>query len=232
LRALVAVICGVGVCVSGLAFPTQAPAWSNGPSGANGFGTHDWVLQEAARVAARNGAGWVRLKAALPHTDDPDTVFHDYYSHVYDEWGGRYGDAPRKVAEYYGRALRSLRAGNRRRASVMIGIMAHYYADVCNPLHTDQCDAEERIHSAYETAVQDLTDAPGEHRGWLRPRPPRRVASARAIAVTAARAGHRSYRTLVRAFSAHGMNRTVLRITRASLNRAVWGLRDLIVSLK
>jgi len=27
-----------------LLLPVAALAWSNGPSGANGFGTHDWVL--------------------------------------------------------------------------------------------------------------------------------------------------------------------------------------------
>ena len=46
--------------------------------------------------------------------------------------------------------------------------MAHYYADICNPMHTDQCDAEDAIHSAYESAAQDYTDAVGENRDWVR----------------------------------------------------------------
>lgn len=209
----------------------EALAWSNGPAGPDSFGTHDWVLQEAVWQAGKRGA-WVRLRAALPHTDDPDSLFHDYYYHVYDEWGGRYGDAPRKVALYYRRALNALRAGQRGRASRMLGIMAHYYADVCNPLHTDQTGAEERMHSAYETSVQELTDSPGERRRWLPRRKRRLVADAEAVTMAAARAAHPSYHALVTNFNRFGMNRTVMRITRRSLGRAVSGLADFIVTLR
>jgi hypothetical protein len=231
LKTVFAVACLVVAGTAALACVPCAQAWCNGPSGANGFGTHDWILKEAARLAARRGAGWLRVSVALPHTDDPDTVFHDYYYHVYDQWGGRYGGAPQKVAEYYRRALAALRAGDRRRASVLVGIMAHYYGDVCNPLHTDQCDAEERIHSAYESMVQDSTDRPGENRAWLHPPAPHVVSSVYAATVAAAVAGHRSYARLVSGFSAHGMNRTVRAITQQSLNRAVSGLADLIAGL-
>ena len=60
-----------------LALPSAALAWSNGDDGGNGFGTHDWILREATRLAAERNAGWVILKVAEPKTDDPDTVFHD-----------------------------------------------------------------------------------------------------------------------------------------------------------
>lgn len=223
--------CVVAAGATGLVLPGSARAWCNGPQGANGFGTHDWILQEAARLASRRGYGWVSLKVALPHTDDPDTVFHDYYYHVYDRWGSSYGDAPAKVVEYYRKALAALRAGDRRRASMMVGIMSHYYSDICNPLHTDQCPAEDRIHEAYESVVQDYTDSPGENRVWIHPRAPRVVTSVRAAAVAAATASHRSYARLVASFTAHGMNKAVLTITRGSLNRAVNGLADLIAGI-
>jgi len=85
-----------------LLLPAAALGWANGTGGAGGFGTHDWILQEADRLAAQNDAGWVDLDVALPHTDDPDTVFHDFYYHVYDTTGGDvYGGAPKKVALYY-----------------------------------------------------------------------------------------------------------------------------------
>jgi len=80
-------------CILSLLLPAAALAWSNGPSGAHGFGTHDWVLKEANRLAAKKGADWVRLGVALPHTDDPDTVFHDTYYHCYDVWGSHYGNS-------------------------------------------------------------------------------------------------------------------------------------------
>ena len=101
------------VCLVALLLPAVALAWSNGDDHGNGFGTHDWVLQEADRLAAKQSAGWVKLSVALPKTDDPDTVFHDTYYHVYDVWGAStYGDAPKKVSEYYGKALAARKAGD------------------------------------------------------------------------------------------------------------------------
>ena len=45
--------------------------------------------------------------------------------------------------------------------------MAHYYADICNPMHTDQCAEEDPIHSDYESDAQEYTDAVGENRAWV-----------------------------------------------------------------
>lgn len=44
-------------CIAALLLPAASLAWSNGPSGADGFGTHDWVLKEANRLAATRDAG-------------------------------------------------------------------------------------------------------------------------------------------------------------------------------
>jgi hypothetical protein len=215
-----------------LALPAGALAWSNGPDGPNSFGTHDWVLKEADRLAARKNAGWVRLKVALPRTDDPDTVFHDTYYHVYDVWGTRYGNAPKKVALYYAKALRARKAGKWKLASKYVGLMAHYYADVCNPLHTDQTVAEEAIHSAYEQAAQEYTDAPGENRAWVRFDGYTATKNVTAFAKNAARASHKQYSALVSGYVAAGMSPAVVAITAKSMNRAANGLADLIVSIK
>ena len=46
------------VCLAALlVLPAAALAWSNGDEGGNGFGTHDWILREAARLAAERNAG-------------------------------------------------------------------------------------------------------------------------------------------------------------------------------
>jgi hypothetical protein len=92
-----AISCAVLAIVVLVAFPAAAFGWSNGPGGPNTFGTHDWVLKEADRLAAKKHAGWVRLSVALPRADNPDTVFHDTWYHCYDVWGSHYGNAPRKV---------------------------------------------------------------------------------------------------------------------------------------
>jgi hypothetical protein len=220
------------VCLAALLLPAAAAAWSNGGDYGNGFGTHDWVLQEAQRLAARQGAGWVNLKVALPHTDDPDTVFHDFYYHVYDVWGSHYGDAPSKVMEYYGKALAARRAGNGRLASRFAGIMAHYYADICNPIHTDQCDAEDRMHSEYEDAAQTLTDSVGENRSWISYDGYRATTNVVGFTKSTAAASHQYYAALVKGYNSGGMTATVRQITRKRLDRCVNGLADLLMSIK
>ena len=227
---LVIAICLLAVTL--LALPAVALAWSNGPRSANGFGTHDWVLREANRLAAKKNANWVRLSVALPHTDDPDTVFHDTYYHVYDVWGSKYGNAPKKVSEYYAKALKARKAGNWTAASKYVGIMAHYYADICNPLHTDQTAKEDRIHSDYESDAQDYTDAVGENRDWVKYDGYKARTNVVGFTKATATSSHKQYTTLVDSYSAAGMNGAVLAITAKSMNRAANGLADLIVSIQ
>ena len=221
------------VCLLALLLPTVAQAWSNGDDHGNGFGTHDWVLQEAERLAAKQNAGWVKLSVALPRTDDPDTVFHDTYYHVYDVWGATtYGDAPKKVSEYYAKALAARKAGDWTQASKFVGLMAHYYADICNPIHTDQTVAEDRMHSIYETKTQTYTDKVGENRGWIEYDGYKATTDVAGFTRTTASAGHKYYSALVKGYNNGGMNATVLSITKKALDRAVNGLADLIVSIK
>lgn len=224
---LLAVLCALSAAV-----PDRAAAWANGDHWGNGFGTHDWVLVEADRLARAAGCRWLDLKVALPRTDDPDTKLRDYYHHVYDIWGSRYGDAPRHIDKLYEKAVRQLKAGKRRSASVTFALLSHYYSDICNPLHTDQSRLEERIHSNYEDAVETRTDRRGEHRAWVRADRVRARASAAGAARSAAKWAHRSYKTLVRQYARHGYNAKVNTITRRCLNRAVNDLADLLLSVR
>lgn len=135
--------------------------WGNG-SGGDGFGTHDWVLKEA--IDDLDGYGsWINLDLALKATDDPDTVFHDTYYHVYDIWGSTYGNAPYKIQYYYDLAVSYLAQGKNNEASQSIGWMSHYVSDLCNPMHTDSCDKEtSSVHSGYESKVNTYTDVMDE----------------------------------------------------------------------
>lgn len=216
-----------------LLLPAAAWGWANGTGGADGFGTHDWVLREAARLAAGRGAGWVDLGVALPRTDDPDTRFHDFYYHVYDTTGGEvYGNAPRKVALYYAKALAARKAGKRALASRYAGILAHYYGDICCPLHTDQSDAEERMHSDYEGDVDGYTTYAGEHRSWVHDDGYQARGDVAAFARATAAASRESYASLVRRYDRDGMDGAVIGVTADSLDRAANGLADLLVMLK
>ena len=226
------VIITLSVCLVTLLLPVAALAWSNGDDHGNGFGTHDWVLQEANRLAAKQSAGWVKLSVALPRTDDPDTVLHDFYYHVYDVWGSSYGDAPKKVSEYYRKALAARKAGNWPAASKWAGYMAHYYADICNPIHTDQTTAEDKMHSSYETKTQTYTDSVGENRSWITYDGYKATTDVVGFTKTTATASHLYYSALVKGYNSGGMNATVLSITKKSLDRAANGLADLLVSIK
>ena len=220
------------VCLLALLLPAVAQAWSNGGNGGNGFGTHDWILREATRLAAARGADWVILRVAEPKTDDPDTVLHDTWYHIYDVWGSHYGDAPTKVLSNYRLALAARKAGDWTAASKYVGLMAHYYGDICNPLHTDQCDAEDRMHSSYETAAQKYTDGKGENAGWVTFDGYQARSDVVAFTKATAATSHKSYSTLVKGYNSGGMNATVLSITKKAMNRAANGLADLIISIK
>ena len=145
--AAVALILGAALSTA-LLTPHVALAWANGGDYGNGFGTHDWVLHEADRLAASRGYDWLRLGSALRATDNPDTRLQDTYHHVYDVWGARYGDAPDRCQELFARAAAQLRAGDAAAASRTFGLLSHYYADICNPTHTDSRDREARMHAA------------------------------------------------------------------------------------
>ena len=220
----------VVVCV--VILPSQARAWDNGADGGNGFGTHDWILREAARQAAQKGVRWIDLRTALAATDDPDTQFRDFQDHLLDFWGDTGGSADSKVEYYFNQAMTLRKTGDIAGASRAVGHLSHYYADICNPLHTDDALArEERMHAAYERAVNSRTDSPREHAEWLAPDGHQPVLSVAAKTRAAARSAHRSYRPLVFNHDLYGFNSIVRTITKASLNRAVNGISDILITL-
>jgi hypothetical protein len=190
------------------------------------------VLVEADRLARAAGCGWLRLDLALPRTDDPDTRLHDFYHHVYDVWGDPYGNAPDRVAQLFARTVKLLRNGSRRAASATFGLLAHYYADICNPLHTDQTGLEDRIHSSYEDAVEVRTDTRGEHRSWVQPDGVKTRSSAAVAARSAAIRSHLFYGRLAHQYATHGFNNPVRSITRRCLSRAANDLADLLLSAR
>jgi hypothetical protein len=211
----------------------EALAWSNGRSGPNSFGTHDWIVREGVRLADRHG-GWVCLRIAMRASDDPDTTSGiDHASgtwwHIWDEWGSTYGGAPEAVAVWYRRAERKLARGERCPASRALGIMAHMLGDVAQPMHTDQTRAEEAVHSSYESAVDSRCSATScryraRNDGWDRVGPYTRTRSL-------ARQAHKSYRALVRSYRRTGYSAKVDSSSRRQLNRAANALADLIRSM-
>jgi hypothetical protein len=99
-------------------------------------------------------------------------------------------------------------------------------ADVANPMHTDQSDKEEPIHSPYESDVDERIP---NYRFRYDGRDARKPgATTRRVA----RRAHRSYWDLVNAYDAHGYNAKVHRLTRGQLRRAANALTDLLTAIR
>ena len=208
----------------------QVQAWSNGPEGCNSYGTHDWILDQALQAVGEQ-ADWVRTRVALRATDDPDCrdgLDHASGSwwHVYDRWGDEYGGADEAAAVWFRRTRARLDAGRERSASKALGYLAHIVGDVANPLHTDQREREEAIHSSYEGAVDRRT---GSYRFDYDGADP---ASPASKVRRLARVAHRSYFELLREYDRAGYNRPVHRITKRQLDRASDAMADLLTSLR
>ena len=222
-------VAAIATCIP-LVAAAPALAWSNGGSKVNAFGTHDWVINEAARLAGN--PKWLSKTVAYRASDDPDTVLGDWSNHAYDEWGDCEGQAPQKVAGLFGKTATAYKAKNYADASKQFGLLAHYYADICNPLHTDAASADERkMHSTYETRVNSLTNGLGENRKWIVSDGYQRVVKADSKTILAARFVHPRYSRLVRDYRKYGYNSWVAGTTRVALNRAVNDLADIIRSV-
>jgi len=223
----------VAIALAGLLFvPSSAAAWSNGTSGPDGYGTHDWVLLEGKRIAVANGVTWLDWKAAQPVTDDPDTVLGIPYHHTYEVRGDwTYGDAPSQIAVFYAQAVYRLRCGDRAGASKKMALISHYYSDICNPLHTDYSSTEASMHAAYENDVDALTDTMGENNSWVTPGS---LQYRHDIAETAKRAAASSrglFSRLTSDYPALG-EPGVRDITAWSMNRSANDIADIIYSVQ
>lgn len=229
--AILAVLVGAMV----LSFAPTALAWGqNHGSGPGHLTTQQWILSNAAEIATRDGVAWVDLSAALPVVDDPDTRLHDIRYHAYDRWGRRYGNAQLRTSMYFEMMRAALAGGDTVTASRFLGLLAHYYSDACNPLHTDSSRRERRrVHRRFERPVAGLLSS-------SRPNPVRRgVAHARAANVgddiaaftaDSARKAHRDYRRTIRSVRRHGFGRKAARIAGRAVDRAVEGMAGMIVA--
>jgi hypothetical protein len=227
-RRLAPFVLGAVLCF-GLSVPS-AFAWGNGGDDGNGYGTHDWVLDQAIRVVGQD-ASWVDVRTALLATDDPDSLPNDIGHVFHDE--GLYGGVPQRVADLYYQACTSHAAGDRVEASRLLGLLAHYYADILNPFHSaDGATSWRAYHGPYEHAVSLETDRPGENVGWLAPAARVPLVDVRAKTVAAARFSRGKLTSLATALKP--MNEidvgqpTVNSVTRQMLSHAVNDLADVV----
>lgn len=218
-----------------LSLAPAALAWrQNRASGTDHLTTQQWILVKAAELAAAEGVTWVDLSAALPVVDDPDTRLHDVRYHVYDRWGRPYGRAQVRTPLYFEFMRTALQRGDTAAASRFLGLLSHYYSDVCNPLHTDASRRERpRVHRRFERPVAGLLASSQPNRVQ------RKVAHAQArdvgddiaaFTVLSARDAHRDYRRVVKAVRRHGFGRAAARLAGVAVNRAVEGVAGMIIA--
>lgn len=220
---------------------TSAFAWNNGRNG-DGRAMHDWILEEAIKLAGED-ASWIDTETARLATDDPDTLGTSSYNHVFKNVGGAQG-GPQQAAEEHIRLLDAYQAGDYLEASRLLGVMSHYYSDVNQPFHTyyypvgstrktgyDGRLTVREIHMDYERAAWTGVKTYGEE--MLSPRARRPVTDVRSMAVSSARYARRRYQPLLASFAASGTidGDIPKTITRQVLSRAVNDLADIIAAV-
>ncbi|HEY5539854.1 MAG TPA: hypothetical protein VIL41_00190 [Coriobacteriia bacterium] len=214
-----------------LAAPQSALAWGSGGGNAKGSGTHQWILRTANRFARQDGANWVDMAVATSATIEPDLDPADKPNHDYDRWGMWYGSANTRIATLYAQAVESYRDGDRETASHALGLLAQYYADVCDPLHTDESPAEPRMARRFERNVDWLLANPANS-NWAAYDGYQRITQPAAATVSIAAKAHGSYSSLVSEYSAQGFDSKVRSIAKTGVGRAANGIADMIMSIQ
>lgn len=217
-----------------LVFGFAAPAfgWANGGDDGNGYGSHDWILDEALRLAGTSGS-WVDRDTALLATDDPDSAGVPGIYHCFHEEGLGRG-APSRVEYHYWQAVRSLEDGDATTASKHLGILSHYYADVLQPFHAAYDGRNyDSLHAAYEYAVDDYQHASGNVRAWITPSVRQPIADIRARVVEAGYYSRAQYPSLLSAWKKRPSvsDPTVLAVTKRVQSRAANDLADVIATI-
>jgi len=219
------------------------PQWGNGGTLDNAWHCgHGWIMANAVKMAANHGAKWVNADLAVSRSTWPDLVFEDHIDHNYNRWGNypspynkswgtRFGNPQIKVQQYYNAAVAALGRGDTSTASEDIGLMSHYFADIHQPMHTEESALEgNENHFAYERAVDARLEDWTDHQDWIHDDGYQYIPNASAFTVSEAIDSHTHYWTLVDNWVYDGWNSTVANITATQLNRSVNGLSDLIVS--
>jgi hypothetical protein len=230
-RRAIMFVCALACVFSAHAVP--AFAWCNGPAGGDSYGTHDWILDQAIRLAGPAGS-WITTDVALRATDDPDSDGTSKRLHVLYE-RGVIGGAAQMVTDHYYEAVTAYRSGDTIRASTEIGLLAHYYGDILNPFHSAAAASRSSLHAAYEQPVDNLTSNLDAHQDWITPRGIRTLVDIRRAAGSAAAFSRARYPALRASYVSSGtvdVNLPAVRkLTIAVLDRAALDLADIVAAV-
>jgi hypothetical protein len=234
---------------------TPALGWANGPAtpagstNRDGYGTHDYIIDQAMKVVAGRNSGWLDVRVARLTSDDPDTCGCSVpLNHVYREKGQRGGaihmitESYARAQSYYNKGKAAAAAGDSvgaaahyRNASKQVGLMAHYYGDILMPWHANYAAVGETVsHENYERIVDSKHRKASDSPAWSSSRRTvSTVTNVRTKALSAAAYSRTYYGEL---YSLFIKNQTVLtarvsEITGFMLKRAANDLADIIYSI-
>jgi hypothetical protein len=218
--------------VAALVAPASTLAWFNN---GDGYGTHDWVVDQAVKVLDGRSAGWFDAGLARLHSDDPDRDRDPSLNeHVY-RGEGRVGGGVDRIAYHYDLAQAAFKAGDYDGASIQIGLLAHYVADLAEPYHTaiEGIPLGDSAH-AYEGLVAPLHTSASSTPAWSSSR--RTVSSIQNIRLTAAGTAAYSrqfWKELHERLTSNGfhLSARVSEITGLVFKRAANDLADMIWSI-
>ena len=214
----------------GVACP-GAHAWDRDGVGDGAYTTHQWILQEADRLAAARGADWLDLPAALSTAAGAGARYPGFVTSTMGPGPGLQSSVA-GATYYYQEAVTALSLGDSAAASKALGAFARWYSDLCEPLRAAGFTTKDRTVARYEAAVFARTDDPGENEDWVRTLSAREVRGVTSLALQAAATSRSDAGRLRSAFRRSGLRGTALGVTKASLSRAVNGLCDVIVRLQ
>ena len=124
----------------------QVDAW--------GHATHYFIVNKAVDAIANDSwadAFEYYTQDLLSGSVAPDVLWQDWDNHLYYPDTGE-GNAPASAAKWYDFARANFTAENWEDGFFAAGVMSHYYADPCIPVHTDENWVG---HSAYETDINN-----------------------------------------------------------------------------
>ena len=172
---------------------------------------HHYIALEAlCHLIEVNQADWKAL--FLKHSTTffegakaPDTTFKDFKNHVLhvedkvdgaDAWGG----AREAASDWYNNAVAALKARNWNEAIYALGVLSHYFADVCQPFHTGQTEEEGAIHRAVEWSIcksVNVIKALASSEGYPQIIPPQNTDGVAEMVLAAARKSHPFYHIFI-----------------------------------
>lgn len=244
-RAVAALLLAAALLIPG----APALGWANG--GGDGYGTHDWIVDQAVKVLDGRADDWFDARTARLASDDPDTVEnHDplLNEHTYRNRGRRGGGPARIAYEFdvaqaaYQRGVAARDAGQLpeaaeafQEASWHIGLLSHFVGDLSQPFHTAYAGiGHDKIHHQFERLVSAQQRSSGASPAWQSTRRTvSRIDNVLDTAVATAAYSRSYYKELYGLLTTQGVRLTnrVSTITGRLMKRAANDLADIIWSI-